>query len=122
MARIEIGIALIVLVAEIAALVNCILTPESRVRGMPKALWILLILILPAIGAALWFGVGKTPAPTVVRRSAPDDDPAFLGRVEPARSRQAQLEQDERIRRLEAELAALESETDGDGDPGRRRG
>ena len=63
--------------------------------------------MLPVIGAVLWFTLGKDrgKAKPVVRQTAPDDDPDFLRRLG------TEKEQEERIRRLERELADLDDDT-----------
>ena len=53
-----------------------------RARGVPKAAWILIVIVLPIIGPLLWFFVGRGPkgGGRGGRRGpiAPDDDPDFL--------------------------------------------
>lgn len=112
MARLEVLVALAVLVLEIFAVVNCALTPDARVRGMPKALWLIAILIFPLIGSVLWLAVGRDPVIAPARRRPPDDDARFLGQSDGYMSKRAQ---DERIRRMEQDLARLERESDDDG-------
>ena len=101
MARVWLVLAVIAVALTIFTVVDVILTDRSRARGVPKAVWVF-IAILPIVGAVLWFSIGRGPAravaPTFV---APDDDLAFL------RDLSAKEEQDERIRRLEQELAEL---------------
>ena len=88
----------------IFTVVDVALTDRRRVRGVPKFAWVL-IAVLPVVGAVLWFLVGKTPASRMPRQVAPDDDVAFL------RDLRAKEDQDERIRRLEQELAELDDDT-----------
>jgi hypothetical protein len=112
MPRLLLGLAVIVVVVTIYAVVDCAMMANDRVRGLPKPVWIVVIIVLPVIGIVLWFLIGRGRKNTAVATGprAPDDDPAFLGRL----GRDA--EQDDRIRRLEEELAALDSEsTDPDG-------
>jgi len=97
----------------IFAFVDVLLTQTWRVRGVPKIVWVFIVLILSPIGGILWFVVGKEKldaesAPPQMRQVHPDDDPEFLARM------RMKDDQDERIRRLEAELAALDSDIDGD--------
>ena len=109
MPRILLGLAVVVVAVTIFAVVDSAMTSRERVRGISKALWILVILVFPVVGPILWFIIGKdrsTGAGKPGRRLGPDDDPEFL-------------------RRLEQELADLDSDTDGDADngsgaPGRR--
>lgn len=123
MARVSFALLLIGLVVEIAAIVSCALTPEQQVRGIPKPLWLLVILIFPLVGAVLWFAFGRDRSAPRVRRVAPDDDPEFLRSL--GRSRRAALPahaDDETLRRLEQDLGATDPDPDDEDDPGRRRG
>jgi hypothetical protein len=99
-----VGIAAVVFI--IYAAIDCLMTDGHRARGIPKPLWVLVILFIPIIGAVLWFVLGKdrrTRRPAL--RVAPDDDPAFL------RGLGRDKEQEERIRRLEQELAELDDDS-----------
>ena len=90
----------------IYALVDVAMTQAPRIRAFPKAVWIALIVILPVIGPVLWLLVGKSKPSgpkTQTTRRAPDDDPSFLGTIDGESS-------DERIKRLEEELRALDEE------------
>ena len=84
--------------------VDIALTESRRIRGVPKGFWFF-IALLPVLGAILWFAVGKEPA-RATRYVAPDDDPSFLKNI------RRDEEQDERIRKLEEELAQLDSDDD----------
>ena len=53
---------LVLLVLTIYALVDCVQTEESRQRNLPKALWLLLILLFPLVGPIAWFLAGR-PGP-----------------------------------------------------------
>ena len=76
---------LVLLGLTIYALVDCIQTEESRQRNLPKALWLLLILLFPLVGPIAWFLAGR-PGPAQHGRGTnrppsprgPDDDPDFL--------------------------------------------
>ncbi|GAA2037035.1 hypothetical protein GCM10009819_22050 [Agromyces tropicus] len=95
----------------IYAAVDCALFDRTRIRGLPRGWWIVVILLVPVIGATLWFLVGRGRAVRVGRvnphSNAPDDDPEFLRRL------RADAEHQERIRRLEQELEELDHELDG---------
>ncbi|MRG59618.1 hypothetical protein GE115_07000 [Agromyces sp. CFH 90414] len=109
-------IAVVVVVGVMVyAIVDCALIDRMRIRGLARGWWIAIILI-PVLGPVLWFTIGRGPADRATRgRSrgpiAPDDDTEFLRGLE----RDAQ--QEDRIRRLEQELADLDEPTD-DADTG----
>ena len=49
-------LSLVILVLDILAIIDCV---KSSMSGGKKALWIILILILPVIGLILYFLVGR---------------------------------------------------------------
>lgn len=89
------------------SIVDCAVQPPTRHRGVRKAAWIAIVVLIPVIGGILWFVIGRRRANDKGARRvvAPDDDPAFLQSI-------SKTEQDARIRRLEEELARLDEETD----------
>lgn len=103
MVRLLIVLAVLAVVFVIVSLVDCAMQPASRHRGVSKPLWIVIIAILPVIGGVLWFVIGRGSVAGPAMR-APDDDPEFLRRMAMPN------DQDERIRRLEEELAQLDAE------------
>jgi hypothetical protein len=95
----------------IYTVVDIALIDRTRVKGLPKVLWILVVLVLPIIGAVLWFFLGRERLSErggggSVRRGprAPDDDPEFLRKL----SREQALE--ERIRELEERLREIDED------------
>jgi hypothetical protein len=106
MSRLLVVVPLIVIALDVFAIVDVILAEQRRVRVFPKFLWVILIVLLPVVGALLWFFVGKERRDRGGERRtvAPDDDPAFLRNI------RRDEEQDERIRRLEQELADLDDD------------
>lgn len=106
MARFLVILPFIIVAAYILGIVDVILTDERRVRALNKPLWIIIILILPILGTVLWFFLGKERKDRSGDRRtvAPDDDPNFL------RNLNRDEEQEERIRRLEQELADLDDD------------
>ncbi len=81
------------------ALADCIQTADSRVRGIPKWAWIILVVLIPWVGPITWLLVGKDrtpgaddpsarngsrgrPAPGRSGPLAPDEDPDFLRRLD----------------------------------------
>ena len=85
------------------ALISCLSAEDKEIRTLPRAAWVLVILLVPLVGAVAWFSAGR-PVPAVdgvrvrglgggpgVRRAgrgewprphrrvvAPDDDAEFL--------------------------------------------
>jgi hypothetical protein len=76
-------------------LIDCVQSPEERVRNLRKGWWILLIIVVPLAGSLAWLFAGRPrPAAHVGQRRAngglrrsqppvvgPDDDPEFLERL-----------------------------------------
>jgi len=93
MVRLFVFLAAVQLVLLVLALIG-VLSAE-RVRAMPRALWVLVILLVPLIGPISYFVWGRPVPPPherTVRRpgprpSSPDDDPDFLRTVDTEQSR-----------------------------------
>lgn len=105
---------LLVVALTVYSLVDAIITDNRRIRVLPKAVWVIIIVLLPVVGPLLWLTVGKIKQqPGLSRRGgpiAPDDDPAFLNRLA------KEMNDEERLRKLEEELKKLDEEGDGDFD------
>jgi hypothetical protein len=102
------------------SMVDCVQSPDSRVRNLPKWVWIVLILLVPLAGPIAWLIGGRpivpaTPqAPSAAPRPsrAPDDDPDFLARLKPEAEHERLLRQWEAdLRRREAELRDTDDES-----------
>ncbi|WP_156760663.1 PLD nuclease N-terminal domain-containing protein [Microbacterium karelineae] len=108
MARILIILAVAAVVFTVLSIVDCAVQPESRHRGVSKRTWVVITLV-PVIGGILWWTIGRARpgyvAAGAASRIGPEDDPAFLSAS------------DERIRRLEEELALLDAEAEFDDAP-----
>src|SRR5680860_323512 len=106
MPKLLIFIGLAVLILTVYTVVDCALFERSRVRGLPRWVWIVVIVLVPLIGPLLWLFVGRGRGGTPVGRSfrtvAPDDDPDFL------KSLNVDKDARERLRRLEEDLADLD--------------
>lgn len=96
----------IAIALDLFAIIDVALIEERRIRTLNKPIWIVLILLVPIVGAILWFtvGRGRRGENGQLRTVAPDDDPAFLKNL------RRDEEQDDRIRRLEQELADLDDD------------
>jgi len=102
------GIALIVY-----AFIDCFRTPANQVPpGLPKGVWLLVIALVPVLGAIAWLVVSRLPAQGNARGRrprpvAPDDAPEFLANLD----WQARKAHYERLRREREQRQA----EDGDG-------
>lgn len=106
MARLVFGLVAIAVAFTVYTFVDVLMTPRDRMRALPKWGWAVLVVVLPALGGILWLTLGKIwrsgkPERRVV---APDDDPNFLRKLADERERE------ERLRRLEQELADLDDD------------
>jgi hypothetical protein len=101
---------LLILALALFAVIDCLSRDDDEVRGLPKVLWVLVILLFPLLGSLAWFfagrprgaglpgagfgSAGESPfrlpgglgRPTA-RPVAPDDDPEFLRRLDEQRRR-----------------------------------
>jgi hypothetical protein len=110
----------------VAALYDCVTASDDAVRSLPKPMWVLLILVLPVVGAIMWFKAGR-PAASAATSShpaqwvasapvesgplAPDDDPEFLRTLSAESARRAERQRrddEERLRQWEADLRQRE--------------
>lgn len=92
MPRIILTLAAIALI--VYAATDCAGSTDEERRGLPKPLWMLIIIALPVFGAVAWLitrysGPRRGPRPVRGPRPpvAPDDDPDFLWRLEQERRR-----------------------------------
>jgi hypothetical protein len=103
----RVAIAVAVLAIYVYGLVDVIRTDKGLTRGFSKTTWLIMVILLPLIGAALWFLIGRPRASAVAQPAypqhptAPDDDPDFLRNLE-QRRRQAEAE---RLRKLRNDAA-----------------
>ncbi len=88
----------------IYALVDCWRSDDHEVRGLPRSLWFLVILV-PLVGGIAWlvYGAPRGPGSPAYRRSgprvvAPDDDPEFLRALEQKARERKRTEREERRR------------------------
>ncbi|MEO6019701.1 MAG: PLD nuclease N-terminal domain-containing protein [Knoellia sp.] len=72
---------LIGLALSIYCVVDCVQRDDHNVRGLPKLVWVFVILLFPFAGAIAWLLAGRPKAAPTQRRQmprGPDDDPDFL--------------------------------------------
>lgn len=71
---------------------------RNRVRTLPKATWLLILILFPLLGSLLWFWLGRPRkswygsfgVPTEKPVKAPDDDPEYLRFLEAKARREKQ--------------------------------
>jgi hypothetical protein len=93
MARFYLLSFLLLLALTAVAMISCLSAEPGEIRGLPRGLWVVLILLVPLVGPALYFvfgrpqrdersglDVGLAPPPKG-RPLPPDDDPEFLARL-----------------------------------------
>lgn len=94
MVRLFVFLAAVQLVLLVLGLISCL--SAARVRNLPRFLWVVIILLVPLIGAVAYFVFGRPVQPPrgdgPIRRiqprpSSPDDDPDFLRSMNTERTR-----------------------------------
>lgn len=95
----------------IYALVDCARSDDREVRGLPRPLWFLVILV-PLVGGIAWLVYGAPRGPgggpagrTAPRVVAPDDDPEFLSSLEQKARERRRDEREERRRQAKEQRA-----------------
>jgi len=80
-------IIVVVVVLSVYSLFDVIAQPQSRVRLLPKPVWLLVVLI-PVLGPIAWLALGRPrfhrPSGSARRPHVvgPDDDPDFLWKID----------------------------------------
>lgn len=76
---------LVALAAYISFVVDVTRTSGAVVRSLPKAVWLIVVVLVPIVGGLLWAVFGRPRGAGAwfsSRVTAPDDDPAFLKALE----------------------------------------
>lgn len=76
----------VVIALAVYAVFDCLQTAPRQVQYLPKALWLVLVVIVPVLGPAGWFYAGRRrPSPNgpqgrrpPAAPRGPEDDPDFL--------------------------------------------
>ena len=108
--RIALPIVVAVVLA-VYALVDCLQTEPAEVRGPRRAIWLLLIVVVPVLGPVAWLVSrprqrprGQAPRP-ITRPVAPDDNPDFLREI-----RDVDAGHEQMLEQWEADLRRREEE------------
>ncbi len=113
----RVALAVAVLVIFVYGLVDVIRTDGRLTRGISKPAWIVVMIVLPVVGAILWLLIGRPRGASPQQQSqrhpiAPDDDPDFLRNLEARRRHEAEAEQ---LKKLKDELDAKGKDDDAKG-------
>jgi len=98
--------SLLIAAVIVYAIVDVATTPAARIRGLPKWLWIVVVVLVPLVGAILWFIVGKGRRGATTKPATPTD---IVDRG-PTSGPFSTESVDDRIARLEEELRRLDEE------------
>jgi hypothetical protein len=121
---------LLVLALWIYAFIDCLNTPEEEVRGLPKVVWVIIILLFGEVlvGPVAWLVAGRNrrgqagATPSEWHRNhrtpfvAPDDNPEFLNSLKAENRKDESLLKDWEadLRRREEELKRREEQSRSD--------
>ena len=106
LARVLLVGSFVIVAVMIYAIVDVAVTPASKVRGLPKPLWFVVLVVFPLIGAILWFIMGKGRRGATTKPVTPTD---IVDRG-PTSGTFSTESVDDRIARLEEELRRLDEE------------
>ncbi|GAA2231205.1 MULTISPECIES: PLD nuclease N-terminal domain-containing protein [Kitasatospora] len=120
---------LLVLALWIWAFIDCLTTPEEEVRHLPKAAWVIIVLLFPLVGSVAWLAAGRWRGRAAARTAsgpdgagrtrpmAPDDDPEFLASLDKETPHKEDRRHEDMLRRWEADLCRREEELRRKGHP-----
>jgi hypothetical protein len=123
MFRVAVVLALASVLLTALALISCLsVTDRREIRGAPRTVWVLAILLIPLGGAIGWFLLGRPrpalppgagrrrpagPRPEPPRPRAPDDDPEFLRSLD---HRTLSADEERSLRKWEEDLRRRDDE------------
>jgi hypothetical protein len=79
---------LLAVAAYIYFIIDVLRTPRGETRTLPRFVWLIVVVLIPLLGGALWLALGRVwpmPGSRFGRRRAPlapDDDPKFLKKLD----------------------------------------
>lgn len=132
MFRVAVALAFASILLAALALISCLsIEDQTKIRNLPRYLWVLLIVLVPLVGAGAWFVAGRPVPeggsrpgwpvggfPERPRPRAPDDDPDFLRSLDepsPISDEDERLlrQWEEDLRRREEEQRRRDTDTEG---------
>ena len=79
-------------------LIDCLQADVTRVRNLPRLLWLFIVVAVPIVGPVAWLMAGRPvwqppwrAASQPTRPLAPDDDPDFLASIRDSDTRHEQM-------------------------------
>jgi len=113
---------IVALTLAVYALIDCLQTDPAEIRGPRRAVWILLILLIPIVGPVAWLVArwrtsrpsGGPPRRPATRPVAPDDNPEFLRQLRNIDEEHEQLlsQWEKDLRRREEEMRNRDGDDD----------
>lgn len=108
-------ISLVAFALFVVALLDVIMRREDQIKHLPKIAWVFIVILLPLVGAILWFAIGReypsSPRPHRATRPAADTAPRHTPYASSTEAQLAALEheielaeRDKRIRELEEQM------------------
>lgn len=111
-------LGLVLLALWVWCVFDVIAAEESFVRNMPKVLWLLVVIVVPTVGAVAWLALGRpegaglrpgtsgsrgpraypAPGPRLPAPRGPEDSPAFMSELEQRADRLRRWEEEHRRR------------------------
>lgn len=88
-------LALISLAFWVYVLFDVVGSDAERIRLLPKPVWVMIVLLLPKLGAALWFLLGRPPRSPALANGPAGPPPPFPEYEHPGRARAVSAEEDE---------------------------
>ncbi|WP_024804976.1 PLD nuclease N-terminal domain-containing protein [Nocardia sp. BMG51109] len=113
-------VGVVSLVLWVYCLIDVIMAPEGEIRQLPKGAWLMIVLLVPTVGALLWLLLGRPPSsPALPRATAaypeydrpgryaardPESDEEFLRRLrDRAEQQRREAKRQELQRQVESE-------------------
>jgi len=72
---------LLLIACTIYTAVHVVQSDSEQVRGLPKSLWLVIVILVPIVGMIAWWVFGRPVATQLPPPVAPDDDPDFLRKL-----------------------------------------
>jgi len=81
----RVALVIVLLGVYIASIIDVIRTPSRESRKLPVFAWLIIVVMLPVLGGAIWWFLGRVWPDRGRRRkpmASPDDDARFLRQLD----------------------------------------